>query len=606
MVTPSKDHSLMPASSRGRVFVAAVRAFFLRARALWRSQAWFLLVVSAFFFLSSARAQAPGISSEESTPNFQLKVQRNVVFVRVVVRDSSGKVVEGLKKEDFRLLDNRRPQVISSFEVETAPLAPAPAVAPAPQAAPPEEEMDLSAKAPSMRYLGLFFDDLNMKFQDLAAVRQAADRFLERRVQVNDRLAIFTSSGVGNLEFTSDLGKLHEAILKIHPSDRVNVRADCPEISDYMADRIVNYDDSEATDIAVNEAIVRCRIPPLSASQQVQMDAERVLNLAEFQTHAALDSLETDVRRMSTLPGQRLMLLVTPGFLPLGLRSMVGEIADRAVRANVVVSAVDPKGLISNLRIADASRDYLPTGGSTLVPNYAAAVQNLDDVRELEAADIMKELAEATGGTFTHNTNDLDSGIIKGLAAPEVSYVLTFSPSNLKFNGVLHNLKVELIGKRGLSIQARRGYFAPKQLQDPAQQAKEDIQRAAFSQDEWHEIPVEVQTQFFKTSDTAAEVSVIVHVDAQAMQFQKEGSLNVDNLSIVGILLDRDGNVVLGKQKDLSLRFDDAALARLRASGVKVRMRIPATAGSFIVRLVVRDGQSGQLSAVSKPLEIPL
>ncbi|HTQ59076.1 MAG TPA: hypothetical protein VMI32_02565, partial [Candidatus Solibacter sp.] len=47
------------------------------------------------------------------------KVRVNLVLVRVVVRDTDGKVVTNLKKEDFQLSDNRKPQVISSFSVET-------------------------------------------------------------------------------------------------------------------------------------------------------------------------------------------------------------------------------------------------------------------------------------------------------------------------------------------------------------------------------------------------------------------------------------------------------------------------------------------------------
>jgi hypothetical protein len=46
-------------------------------------------------------------------------VRVNLVLVRVVVRDGSGKIVTNLKKEDFQLTDNRKPQVISSFNTET-------------------------------------------------------------------------------------------------------------------------------------------------------------------------------------------------------------------------------------------------------------------------------------------------------------------------------------------------------------------------------------------------------------------------------------------------------------------------------------------------------
>src|ERR1700739_2626887 len=52
------------------------------------------------------------VTSHDTPATFKVRV--NLVLVRVVVRDSKGKEVSGLKKEDFQLFDNRKPQTISS------------------------------------------------------------------------------------------------------------------------------------------------------------------------------------------------------------------------------------------------------------------------------------------------------------------------------------------------------------------------------------------------------------------------------------------------------------------------------------------------------------
>src|SRR5260370_42295443 len=57
------------------------------------------------------------VSTRDNPATFRVRV--NLVLVRVVVPDSQGKVVTGLKKEDFQLSDNRKPQMISTFSVET-------------------------------------------------------------------------------------------------------------------------------------------------------------------------------------------------------------------------------------------------------------------------------------------------------------------------------------------------------------------------------------------------------------------------------------------------------------------------------------------------------
>src|SRR6267143_2429396 len=57
------------------------------------------------------------VSSRDTPTTFKVRV--NLVLVRVVIRDASGKVISGLKKENFQLFDNRKLQAISSFSLET-------------------------------------------------------------------------------------------------------------------------------------------------------------------------------------------------------------------------------------------------------------------------------------------------------------------------------------------------------------------------------------------------------------------------------------------------------------------------------------------------------
>jgi len=58
-----------------------------------------------------------------------------------------------------------------------------------------------------------------------------------------------------------------------------------------------------------------------------------------------------------------------------------------------------------------------------------------------EAAEELIALAEGTGGIVNRN-NDFDGGIRKAASAPEYTYVLGFSPQNLKADGSFHSLKV--------------------------------------------------------------------------------------------------------------------------------------------------------------------
>src|ERR1700744_607973 len=60
------------------------------------------------------RAQQP-----DQSGGFTLKVQTNIVLNNVVVRDKkTGEVVKGLKASDFQILENGKPQKVSSFDFQ--------------------------------------------------------------------------------------------------------------------------------------------------------------------------------------------------------------------------------------------------------------------------------------------------------------------------------------------------------------------------------------------------------------------------------------------------------------------------------------------------------
>ena len=75
--------------------------------------------------------------------------------------------------------------------------------------------------------------------------------------------------------------------------------------------------------------------------------------------------------------------------------------------------------------------------------------------------NVMAELADGTGGTYFHNSNDLEGGFQRVTAAPECMYLLEISLQDVKADGRYHELKVK-VDDKDLKVQARRGYFAPK------------------------------------------------------------------------------------------------------------------------------------------------
>ena len=78
--------------------------------------------------------------------------------------------------------------------------------------------------------------------------------------------------------------------------------------------------------------------------------------------------------------------------------------------------------------------------------------------------------------------------------------MLAFVPQNLKPDGNYHGLKVTVKKPvEAAAFAARRVLLSlPKNFADPAQQAKQEIEDAVFSQEEVRNLPVNMHTQFFK------------------------------------------------------------------------------------------------------------
>jgi VWFA-related protein len=570
------------------------------------------LLAASRFSHTQTTANQSEISSHDASATFTTRV--NLVMVPVVVRDHQGHAIGTLQQSDFQLFDKGKPQVISKFSIEKSGGKVATTLMQL-QANPEDSDGVKPAANPKLvvptRFTAYLFDDLHLDFGDLTQARTAAERHLTDTLQPTDRVAIYTTSGQDMLDFTDDLAKIHETLLHIQPRGRaLPSSVDCPDVSYYMADLIQNKNDPTALQTAEADAIVCADIVVPSAPggyaaalQQAEplarASATRMLSYGEIDTKTALSVLKDVVRRMSSSPGQRTIVLVSPGFfLPLDYRPDELEVMERAIRANVIISALDARGLYA----------FIPGGDiSQPVRNTATMIQK-DSYRrdsDLANSDTLAELADGTGGTFFHNSNDLVQGFAHVGAAPEFVYILGFSPQNLKLDGSYHTLKVTLKNVKDVSSQARRGYFAPRHEIDPAEQAKQEIREAVFSREEMSDIPLDVQTQFFKSGDATAKLAVLAKVDIKSLHYQKADGRNSDTLLVVSGVFDRNGNLISAIQKRVDMHLLDETLEKRVASGITLRTNFDVTPGSYVIRVVIRDERGQLMAARNGVIEIP-
>ena len=403
-----------------------------------------------------------------------LHVEVPELLIPAVVRDKQGRAVGKLGQSDFTVFDQGKIRAITGFTVvESAATGVVPAGAETGATAGSGVAVSGTSATPASpqnRFILFLFDDRHLNTSDLAITQKAAIKMLDEPLAATDYEAVVSFSGI-NSGITRDRALLQAAImkLKVHRTFQHDTR-DCPDIDYYAADKILNQHDYMEFVVAVAKAKA-CgggapgRLPESSgeiddptslAERLARSAATRALAGGEEDARQSLLLIGAVVSAMSKLPGQRTLILVSPGFLSLSPEAMTfkSQLLDQAAGSNVVINALDARGLY----VGNADASLGPN--STISDTFGQTSQ--DRLAAMEASEnAMAELANGTGGTFFHNNNDLENGLKSLAAAPQYLYLLQVSLKDVKPTGTYHRLQVK-VDQHGLDVQARRGYFAPK------------------------------------------------------------------------------------------------------------------------------------------------
>src|SRR5262249_45176086 len=250
----------------------------------------------------------------------------------------------------------------------------------------------------------LYVDTLHLSPQSLLGVKQSLRKFIDERLTDQDLTAIVTSAGsLGVVEqFTRDRGVLRYAVNRLGP--RPNARDSL--FTPYIAG-MVDRGDRQALQVARAIYIAEERVPPNdpTITQMVQMKSRQILSEATYLRRASLITLREVVQRLSDLPGQRLLMMVSDGFTLFDTgggqdTNDLQSVTSRAVRSGVVIYSIDAKGL-QPPTLFDASLGNIPN--DPRISGYLSAGE-----RDLENG--LNALAKDTGGEAFFNTNDTAGG----------------------------------------------------------------------------------------------------------------------------------------------------------------------------------------------------
>jgi VWFA-related protein len=509
-------------------------------------------------------------------PGATISVQANLVEMGVTVRDRRGNPVGGFTAAEFDVFDNGKPQAITFFSEQQI----AGTVTSHPQAGrgTGTGQQAEGPPSPAPRSLALFFDDTHASSFDCRKAVLAAQKVLAS-AQPEDRIALFTGSGAVTLDFTTDREKLQAALAQIKPHWTRDQLDACVTMDPYQAYVVSKHLDEIERQRAIALAIA-CNCPshePECVKEQpgyVQDASSTAWEIYKAGSEVVLDVLRIAVNRLAAMPENRILVVLSRGFVTGGMDRRKSAIIDAALRAHIVLNALDTEGLTTR-----------PDQGK----------------RQVVLSEMMASVSAATGGRFIKNNNDL-TGALEALATPpEVSYRLGFTPSH-EPDDAYHNLKIKVHNDHGYEVDARQGYWAEK-AKPAGVPAQRRIDDAVLSTKEITEIPTTLRVTLPAPKSTGP-IMVRVSVDARQLRFLKKSGRSMQELTFVTVLENAAGEYVAGKQAVMDLALTASKLASMQATGIKAVMSFAALPGDYSIRAVVREAEANRIGAATASFEL--
>lgn len=549
----------------------------------------------------AALLAVPAFGAQEQTPAPTLHINVTAVEIDAVVTDGSGRHVPDLKITDFELLQDGKPEKITSFRFVPArpPMGAATATTTA-AAKPIQPTRRATSGAPppltssaqlrrdqARRIMAIVIDDLTIGYNNMSRLRRNLAAWVDANMQPDDAIAFVTTShGVGRLQqFTSDKAILKETIAGLHinllglgASDQENQNA--AKITDDTGHR-------PALDItgAAN-----------SAQQNLANDAVQ----EQLQT-GSLAAVQNVVRGMRDLPGRKSVLFVSDGLALLQqsgsnvalarpwLYEAFQRLIDESNRSFVVINTMDTRGVTNPLDTVFSAGNYPQS-----TPRHQDITNAANAHADTQAGQ--RELARMAGGLF-FTGNDAAQAVDKAMADQEGYYVLGYQPEASTFKRTskneveFHTVKVN-VKRPGLQVRNRSGFFGMTDAEaHPAPRSDEErLWNVAASPFVQNDIDVRV-TPIFAHRKDGDIFKVLLHLDGSNLTFDKkdDGRYRAP-LQILATLIDARGAAVEGKMYTFSLQTAKEPDEAMRQAGFACNVDLPATRpGAYQLRVAVRD-----------------
>ena len=504
-----------------------------------------------------------------------------LVVETVVVTDKSGKPVDGLTANDFRVTEDGVPQAIKFFDHQTLPGALAP-LAPVTGSIAPYDRIPHNHISPERpgdsrykdrRLLVLYFDMTAMPPTDQIRALEAAKKFIRTQMAPPDLMALMMYEGgaVRVIEdFTADRTRLLSAVETLIVGEAQGFESTTNDASAADTGAAFGQDDSE-------------------------------FNI--FNTDRQLSALQTAANMLSQVAEKKSLIYFASGLRLNGLdnQAQLHATINAALRANLSFWPIDARGLVAESPLGDATQGS--NGGLVMYTGGAAQAFN-DNFQQSQ--DTLWALASDTHGKALLDYNDLASGIVHAQQAVSSYYIIGYYTLNAALDGKFRRIKITL--REGLSgtLDYRQGYYAGKKFSKFSAADKErQLEDALMLGDPITELTIAMEVNYFQLNSAEYFVPVTVKIPGRELALARKRGAEHTLIDFIGEIKDQYGTTITNVRDHVNIKLTDATAAELARRPIEYDTGFTVLPGKYTIKILARDNETGRIGTYQTTFVVP-
>jgi len=556
------------------------------------------------------------VSAQTPAPEVTFKTEVNYVEEDVRVVDRDGNFVRGLKKEDFQVLEDGKPQNVQAFGIvdipNTRPRKPAFL---APDALPIEPDVAVNKQVLDGRLYLIVLDDYHVAPLRSQNVRNLARRFVTEKLGPDDQAAVVVTSGLlrASQDFTQNRRLLIEAIDNF--------------VGQKLPSSAVERNERKSRDVDANGQPTDDAGDPISIDPSTRFVSDDMASQRMFQTRQALNSLRSIAEWMSAIQGRRKAIIYVSEGVDYNLfdiftggdpsnfnfenfnmvQTETWDTVSAASRSNVQIYSVDPRGL-TTMAQEDIEIGGLAPGAYGLGPKQL--MQEL-----MSSQENLRHLAEETGGVAFVGRNDFNAAFDRIVQENSTYYVLGYYSSNDKRDGKLRNISVRVAGYPEAQVTYRKRYAAPRgkgpkntaagKPLDPTKSLTAELVNTMASPLPRTGIQLRLTAVAKKGIGKNSDVEVLIDTLGEDLTFTEKNGTFSNRLSLSLGVFDKQGKSVFAERPDVDLNLRPESHARVTQTGVRLLRHLSLAPGRYQLRVAAQDSGKVRQGSAHFDLDVP-